>query len=333
MSIKNIIIEMRQKYPEIDDYFRLRPELEIALFSDAIAIEKLFAIAPSFAALLEKTGLKEEVVKAFNAESGTFESGSTARLLAQVFGHPWNIKGLSEIIHESLKKDEECDKKGSCGDCECSEGEEDDTINVVVMPNGELAYGVSDEPLTIQEEIDFFDTLRESASDVVAAVAEANHDVVNHPKHYTSHPSGVECIEISEKLSFNLGNAFKYVFRRNDKENAYQDLSKAEWYLKREIGRLEGLLEHTPGAFISAIHPALTIADLRKVERIIAAESSKNVADFYANLFEQWTIQDLEDLNSLHDALVNLQKLMEETRRKQDEEIEKDPLGEWVKSR
>lgn len=333
MSIKNIIIEMRQKYPEIDDYFRLRPELEIALFSDAVAIEKLFAIAPSFAALLEKTGLKEEVVKAFNAESGTFESGSTARLLAQVFGHPWNIKGLSELIHESLKNDEECDKKGSCGDCECSEGEEDDTINVVVMPNGELAYGVSDAPLTIQEEIDFFDTLRESASDVVAAVSEANHDAVNHPKHYTSHPSGVECIEISEKLSFNIGNAFKYVFRRNDKENAYQDLSKAEWYLKREIGRLEKLLEHTPGAFIAAIHPALTISDQKKVERIIAAEQNNDIADFYACLFVQGPIQEADDLESLQDALEILRHVMEETRRMQDEEIEKDPLGGWVKSR
>ena len=32
-------------------------------------------------------------------------------------------------------------------------------------------------------------------------------DSVNHPKHYTSHPSGVECIAIVEHMGFNLGNA------------------------------------------------------------------------------------------------------------------------------
>lgn len=32
-------------------------------------------------------------------------------------------------------------------------------------------------------------------------------DQVNNPKHYTSHPSGVECIQVTEHMGFNLGNA------------------------------------------------------------------------------------------------------------------------------
>ena len=32
-------------------------------------------------------------------------------------------------------------------------------------------------------------------------------DEVNHPKHYTAHPSGVECIQITEHMGFNLGNS------------------------------------------------------------------------------------------------------------------------------
>lgn len=60
-------------------------------------------------------------------------------------------------------------------------------------------------------------------------------DNVNHPKHYTSHPSGIECIEISRHLNFNLGNAFKYLFRRNDKNDLLENLQKAEWYLNDEI--------------------------------------------------------------------------------------------------
>lgn len=34
-------------------------------------------------------------------------------------------------------------------------------------------------------------------------------DLVNHPPHYTNHPSGVECITVVEHMGFNLGNAIK----------------------------------------------------------------------------------------------------------------------------
>lgn len=59
------------------------------------------------------------------------------------------------------------------------------------------------------------------------------HDPVNHPRHYQN-ASGVECIDVAEHLSFNLGNAFKYVYRRNGKGSPIQDLEKARWYLSRE---------------------------------------------------------------------------------------------------
>jgi Protein of unknwon function (DUF3310) len=64
-------------------------------------------------------------------------------------------------------------------------------------------------------------------------------DPVNHPQHYTSHPSGVECIEITEHFNFNIGNAIKYLWRAGLKGNQLQDLQKAEWYVKREIQRLQ----------------------------------------------------------------------------------------------
>lgn len=58
-------------------------------------------------------------------------------------------------------------------------------------------------------------------------------DEVNHPAHYeTSHP-GMECIELTESLSFCLGNAVKYVWRCHSKNNETQDLRKAAWYLHR----------------------------------------------------------------------------------------------------
>lgn len=63
------------------------------------------------------------------------------------------------------------------------------------------------------------------------------HDDVNHPQHYTSHPSGVECIQITEHMGFNLGNALKYIWRCDLKRDAIQDLEKARFYLDREIAR------------------------------------------------------------------------------------------------
>jgi len=64
-------------------------------------------------------------------------------------------------------------------------------------------------------------------------------DRVNHPKHYTSHPSGVECIQITEHMNFCLGNAMKYLWRAGLKGNAVEDLRKAIWCIEREINRLE----------------------------------------------------------------------------------------------
>lgn len=62
-------------------------------------------------------------------------------------------------------------------------------------------------------------------------------DMVNHPPHYTSHPSGVECIRITEHMNFCIGNAVKYLWRADEKGNDLQDLEKAEWYIRREIQR------------------------------------------------------------------------------------------------
>ena len=63
-------------------------------------------------------------------------------------------------------------------------------------------------------------------------------DPVNHPKHYTEHPSGVECIEITEHMNFCVGNAIKYLWRAGLKGEQVEDLRKARWYIDREIARI-----------------------------------------------------------------------------------------------
>lgn len=62
-------------------------------------------------------------------------------------------------------------------------------------------------------------------------------DNVNRPAHYTSHPSGIECIQITEHMGFNLGNALKYIWRCDLKADAIEDLRKAAWYIQREIDK------------------------------------------------------------------------------------------------
>ena len=73
-------------------------------------------------------------------------------------------------------------------------------------------------------------------------------DMVNHPDHYTSDPSGVECIQITRHRNFNIGNAIKYLWRAGLKQDAskdilqkqVEDLRKAVFYINDEIARLTG---------------------------------------------------------------------------------------------
>lgn len=62
------------------------------------------------------------------------------------------------------------------------------------------------------------------------------HDPVHRPRHYTNHPSGVECITITRHMGFNLGNAMKYIWRA-DLKNGIEDLEKALWYITDEIAK------------------------------------------------------------------------------------------------
>lgn len=73
-------------------------------------------------------------------------------------------------------------------------------------------------------------------------------DIVSHPPHYTSDPSGIECIQITRHRNFNIGNAIKYLWRaglkassdRSALDKQVEDLRKAVFYINDEITRLTG---------------------------------------------------------------------------------------------
>ena len=62
-------------------------------------------------------------------------------------------------------------------------------------------------------------------------------DKIN-PAHYKKNPSGIECIEVTEHMNFNKGNAIKYVWRSGEKGDEIEDLKKAVWYINREMERI-----------------------------------------------------------------------------------------------
>ena len=72
-------------------------------------------------------------------------------------------------------------------------------------------------------------------------------DNVNHPAHYNSHPSGIECIEIARHHNFNIGKAIKYLWRAGlksekgmeDADKQVEDLRKAIFYINDEIERVK----------------------------------------------------------------------------------------------
>ncbi len=67
-------------------------------------------------------------------------------------------------------------------------------------------------------------------------------EAVQHPKHYGGDTT-YETIKVIEawELGFCLGNSVKYISRagKKDPSKCLEDLKKAQWYLQREITKLE----------------------------------------------------------------------------------------------
>ena len=81
-------------------------------------------------------------------------------------------------------------------------------------------------------------------------------DQINHPSHYTwiKDKVGIEVIDITRHLDFDLGNAIKYILRAGKKpivnnntidfnKSAIQDLNKAIWYINDKIKMLENEID------------------------------------------------------------------------------------------
>jgi hypothetical protein len=106
---------------------------------------------------------------------------------------------------------------------------------------------------------------------------------IDHPSHYNGHPSGVEAIEVCRHMSFNLGSAFKYLYRLHDKETPYKNASKALWYVQDEI-RNTGMLMRAMYLAIWKLHQEKIKIDV-PMGTILACEPDPLVRECLRNIY------------------------------------------------
>ena len=94
-------------------------------------------------------------------------------------------------------------------------------------------------------------------------------DMVNHPPHYTEHPSGIECIQITRRMPFSIGNATKYVWRA-DLKNGLEDWKKALWYCMDELANCKPLtIKMSDGLMLHMFKVVENEPDAQKVKILV----------------------------------------------------------------
>ncbi len=110
-------------------------------------------------------------------------------------------------------------------------------------------------------------------------------DNVNHPSHYTQGPvhdrcgEVVECITVTEGMNFNVGNAVKYLWRcdaKDNGQNAIQDLEKARWYITREIERRQYEAARNEPPLFDEPGPSVGKAEVREAAFAAALAEDSN---------------------------------------------------------
>lgn len=118
---------------------------------------------------------------------------------------------------------------------------------------------------------------------------------VDHPVYYNAHPSGVEVIEVCREMTFNLGNAFKYLMRAGLKDNTKKELGKALWYVRDEWKHYDRMVQ----AF--DMDPSEDAGEA--FDRVIRHEPDQEKRRIFLLMARYWTTQGKGALKELLDAL------------------------------
>lgn len=128
-------------------------------------------------------------------------------------------------------------------------------------------------------------------------------NTIDHPAHYNSHPSGIEAIEVCRWLSFNLGNAFKYVVRRDLKGDRAENLGKALWYCRDETLRWDQH-NHAMGGPPVWMYPIIR----ERAQRMADVETDPDIARLLVCISTAAHARDGRD--RLREAIVLLERMV-----------------------
>lgn len=113
-----------------------------------------------------------------------------------------------------------------------------DTVDTPSMADPMPTFEINEERLDLFQGEPLFGSIEPPTFSISepSQTEEEEVDLVNNPPHYRKHPSGIECIQITRHMPFNLGNAVKYIWRCDEKtKDPIFDLRKAIFYLEDEI--------------------------------------------------------------------------------------------------
>lgn len=103
---------------------------------------------------------------------------------------------------------------------------------------------------------------------------------VNNPKHYNSHESGIEAIEITRNLPSDLANVWKYAMRYEDKGTPKKDLLKAIFYFN---DFREHFIDENNAATVSLAVPSETFVNMTLV---YMAEPNETIRNLFSEIIK-----------------------------------------------
>ena len=122
-------------------------------------------------------------------------------------------------------------------------------------------------------------------------------DAVHKPKHYNSHPSGIEAKDVTRNFDFPIGNALKYIWRAGNKGDYWEDMNKALEYLNWAMS------DHHPNEAIYCRKPAVVAIHMQEV---IKYETDPNKQKLFGSFVDM--IGNPEELKILRNNLKEIIK-------------------------
>lgn len=91
-------------------------------------------------------------------------------------------------------------------------------------------------------------------------------DNINQPRHYTSHPSGVECWQVIKSTPKEIADVIKYLWRK-DLKNGREDILKSVWYLHKQAYLTYKVISSHKEYGVNLAYALIALDEERKMSR------------------------------------------------------------------